>query len=105
MKFIRSRVDATKYSGNQTISEFEVSITKTGQNFSQPCTQGRLRSEPEALDVYDSGYFRCTAGLIDYVFNVNTGRFLQSYLAGYVDGEDNNDNTPYVAAGTCTKLD
>jgi len=40
-----------------------------------------------------------------YVFNPFTNRFFHIYTAGYISGLDNNDDTPYMAGGTCTKID
>jgi hypothetical protein len=42
---------------------------------------------------------------MDYQFNLRTNRFLGAYLEGYVDGKDNNDDTPFVSGGTCSKID
>ena len=37
--------------------------------------------------------------------NFNTLRFLNTYLKGYIDGVDDNSNTPFINVGTCTKID
>jgi hypothetical protein len=47
----------------------------------------------------------CSASLKDYVFNLKQGRFLAVYAVGYVNGFDNNDNTPAIDGGRCTKID
>jgi len=39
-----------------------------------------------------------------FVYSLETLRFLRSYLAGYIDGKDNNNNTPYIQIGTCSPL-
>ena len=46
--------------------------------------------------------FRCLGVRHDYRFNLENNRFL---LFGYFDGADNNENTPAVTGGTCTKID
>ena len=36
--------------------------------------------------------------------NKNSLRYIETYEIGYVDGKDNNDNTPYIEIGTCSPL-
>lgn len=50
------------------------------------------------------GTFRCDILFGEFLFNSKTKRFLKSYLVGYVSGEDNNNDTPAVMAGTCSPL-
>jgi hypothetical protein len=46
----------------------------------------------------------CDSGLYKVRMNKKTLRVLFAYLAGYEDGNDNNDNTPTIGIGTCTPL-
>lgn len=48
---------------------------------------------------------RCTAALESIVINLETMRFLSAYQVGFVEGEDNNNNTPWMMGGTCAKID
>jgi hypothetical protein len=50
------------------------------------------------------GVMRCSDIFGTLIFNMVTRRYLSSYLAGYTDGSDNNDNTPNIEIGVCTKL-
>ena len=43
--------------------------------------------------------------LPSYQFNLTNNRFLSIYDFGYIDGRDNNDETPSVSGGTCTKIE
>jgi hypothetical protein len=43
--------------------------------------------------------------LFEYKFNLKNYRFLRAYLAGYVNGMNENSDTPYVSGGTCIKTD
>ncbi len=47
--------------------------------------------------------FECSS-LIHALINVKTLRFMTWYPVGYVDGRDNNANTPYIAIGRCSKF-
>ena len=40
----------------------------------------------------------------EIAFSRTTMRFRAVYLVGYIDGKDNNDDTPSIKIGTCTKL-
>jgi hypothetical protein len=53
-----------------------------------------------------SGYniLRCNI-VYDYVFNLNTNRFLQISTNGFISRRDNNEDTPSINGGTCTKID
>jgi len=50
------------------------------------------------------GNFRCSIFFGEFVFNSKTKRFIKTYTAGYVGGEDNNNNTPAIMIGTCSKF-
>ena len=50
------------------------------------------------------GHFICDSFLGQFVFNEKTLRFIKSYIIGYHDEPKNNNNTPYVAGGTCAPL-
>jgi len=50
------------------------------------------------------GIFRCNMILGEFIFNSKSKRFIKTYTAGYLSGQDNNDNTPYVMIGTCSPL-
>jgi hypothetical protein len=47
----------------------------------------------------------CFAPYYLYSFNPKTNRFLKSTLYGFIDGDDSNVNQPYIAGGTCTKVE
>jgi len=40
----------------------------------------------------------------DVIFDKKTLRYLRTYIAGYVDGVNNNNNTPLIEIGTCSPL-
>ena len=50
------------------------------------------------------GLLNCGAIAGDFTFNFDSHRYLKTYSHGYVSGTDNNDDTPFVAGGTCTKI-
>ncbi len=50
------------------------------------------------------GVMRCNNLFGTFIFNTKTRRYLSTYIAGYIDGVDNNDNTPSIEIGICTKL-
>lgn len=46
----------------------------------------------------------CYASLEDVRVNLDKLRYLKTYLVGFIDGEDNDENTPFLEGGTCTKI-
>ncbi len=54
--------------------------------------------------ISNNGSFSCRVIGGDLDVNLSNGRFLQSYVWGYVDGEDNNDNTPNIEIGKCSRI-
>lgn len=64
----------------------------------------QLRSiNPLANFISQSG-FTCNAGGGDLIVDFDTLRFLKSYTWGYVDGVDDNSNTPHIEIGTCSRI-
>jgi len=54
--------------------------------------------------ISDQGSFSCRVIGGDLNVNLLNGRFLQSYVWGYVDGADDNNNTPNIEIGTCSRI-
>lgn len=48
----------------------------------------------------NEAHFTCFFG--EFKFNKNTGRFIRTFTAGYVDGLDNLENTPAIVIGNCS---
>ncbi|MGF1761730.1 hypothetical protein L4D76_28320, partial [Photobacterium sagamiensis] len=51
-----------------------------------------------------TGNIICNNDLGELKFSPNVGRFIKTYTSGYWSGEDNNNNTPYIERGKCSKL-
>ena len=51
-----------------------------------------------------SNDFICRLGLGQFFFSPESGRFMKTYTAGYWDGANNNDNTPNITRGRCSKI-
>jgi len=95
-----------KYGGShieegKQVSDYDITITDAGTDFDRPCS-----SNQKMVTIHDDdGGFRCGTITEDFVVNIKTLRFLRIYPLGYVSGQDNNDNTPSVSGGTCTRID
>jgi hypothetical protein len=103
MEWLKSRVENSKYLGDQRVNDYHVSITQSGGTYPMPCGNG-ARPDGTVVSIFEGGSFRCEAGLQDYAFNIGTNRFLVAYMVGFISGTDNNENTPAMSAGTCTKI-
>jgi len=51
----------------------------------------------------DTSRLECESSSVFWV-DFNTMRFLEAYPYGFIDGKDNNDNTPSMMGGTCAKI-
>jgi len=83
-------------------NDYNVSITPWGSNGPVDCRG----SDGSKTVTVAFGVLMCSTSPVQmYVFNPFTNRFFHIYTAGYISGLDNNDDTPYMAGGTCTKID
>ncbi|TIU80480.1 MAG: hypothetical protein E5W13_03095 [Mesorhizobium sp.] len=64
-----------------------------------------LDIEPPRLSIFPSGRVQCSSSLEDYDFNFGDLRYLRVYPVGFIDGQDNDRNTPNIEIGTCSRID
>ncbi|MEY5028045.1 MAG: hypothetical protein RLZ63_360 [Pseudomonadota bacterium] len=64
-----------------------------GESYSQKCGE-----------INNVGFLNCDIIGGQLKFNKNTLRFMTTYLFGYVDGYDTNDDTPSIRFGKCSPL-
>jgi hypothetical protein len=83
---------------SEMVLDYEVKVSVIGR-------EGLYCNTPngEPLAIYESGIFQCGL-LYKYRFDLNKLRYVEFYTAGFVDGIDNNDNTPAVTVGRCSKF-
>jgi hypothetical protein len=60
--------------------------------------------ENDCSEMSEYGILRCQISFGEFIFNSKTKRYLESYILGYIDGKDNNKNTPSVTIGKCSPL-
>jgi hypothetical protein len=102
---LRTNDDNSKFILRMTFidqaNNYNVSITPWGSNAPADCRG----SEGSKTVTAAFGVLMCTTSPIQmYVFNPFTNRFFRIYTAGYINGLD-NDDTPYIAGGACTKIE
>ena len=51
-----------------------------------------------------NGVLSCNLVFGELWFNKKTLRYMETYLAGYVDGRDEKGNTPYITIGKCSPI-
>jgi len=94
--------------GSRTIESYPVTITRAGTKDAQPCYAQTYQLQPafpgEVRADANFGEFSCSTLYRSYKLNMKQNRFLEIYEEGFVRG-DNNDDTPSIAAGTCTRID
>ena len=85
-----------------TVNRFIVTVTEAGSSLESPCRN--LKDYRSPVEFWDDGWLRCEAGLSEFRFNPVNNRFLKAYLVGYVGGDNDNENTPAITIGVCTKI-
>jgi hypothetical protein len=93
----------SKYEGSNFIETLTLTITLAGSNYAAQCFD-TTKSPKEAAIVVLFESVRCTANATEYIFNRSNNRYLAVYAIGYVSGRDDNENTPSMTGGTCTKI-
>jgi hypothetical protein len=105
MKFLKERTQRNVLGENETVNDYEITITETETNNAFPCRSAGTGIHTKIVVVGDDDNVACSARTYDFTFNVETNRFISVYLHGYADGIDSNENTPMVSGGTCAKID
>ena len=59
----------------------------------------------ETVKAYGETLKQCTGSYSHARFNKSTLRFSYFYLPGFTNGKDRDSDTPFVAVGTCSKID
>ena len=98
MKFVATRPVQT-FNRTEYLDDYNVSITPSDSPLPRDC-EG---NNDTGIVTVRLNAMRCSASVLDYMFDLNTNRFLQIHAAGYFNGNNDNDNIPYMAGGTCTK--
>ncbi len=102
--FLRTRTDQTTINYPIQFDDYNVTITESGSDFTIDCYRdGEGNSKIVSFNKFSRG--QCKTGSMEYVFNLKTNSFLQIYSAGYKRGQDNNNDTPSISGGTCTKME
>ena len=55
-------------------------------------------------DVSQPGMLICLSSGLEFKFSTKSGRFLMTHTAGYWEGRDDTDNSPFISIGLCSKL-
>ena len=92
LKYVRTAAEGDEHSAT---------VTSDGRNDSLPCVSNRM----QLVQLNERGVLICRTEFYDYRFNLKSGRFVETYLMGYVDGQNTNDDTPMVSGGRCTKIE
>jgi hypothetical protein len=101
LKFLRSRTQKNTFNVDEAVTDYEVTATQAGENFAAPCLGGNKTEV--TVDQY--GMVECEWAMGELRFNSRNNRFILAYLRGYINGKDNNDDTPSMSGGICTKID
>jgi len=78
--------------------EYDVTITEEG-DASVSC----LESREKLPSINKYGFLECSRmGLIEYKFNFINHRFIEIYKGGYINGANDDNDSPKLSGGLCT---
>ena len=103
LQFISTDIRKNIRGDYEAVGNFRAKITK--QQSHMPSSWFPGECETNIAVKLDDPWFSCSSGPSHYNINLGLHRFLSAYMAGYVDGSENNDAMPSVSAGLCTQLD
>lgn len=103
LKHLRTFSEKNIFGKSETFTEFRMRMTEVGEKDEYRCYH--VSKHTDEVTIGEAGYLTCNGSdLTEYRFDFKTNRFLRAYLQGYVGGADNNNDTPSVTIGTCTKI-
>jgi hypothetical protein len=103
LKFVDTQKGVLSNDKDTIYKNFSVTVTEAGSNIATPCIQ--LGVDRPTVPIGNYPGFTCYVGYSEHSFNLANNRYLKVYDIGYTDGHDNNENTPAVSGGVCTKID
>lgn len=65
-------------------------VNEMGSEFAWPCS-------------LNDQTFNCTT-FGEFFISLETLRYIKTYIVGYLEGVDSNENTPHIEIGTCSRL-
>jgi len=85
---------------------YRINITEAGSDYSYPCP-GKAPGKAFDFNLAEiNKIITCSVLLSEYRFNIDNHRFLQFHGGEFLEGRDSNDSeTPFIAGGTCTKIE
>jgi hypothetical protein len=107
MEYKGRRENQPEY-GKETVDDYNVEIVQSGTAEPRDCIvpDSDYSEKGWVVGVWSDGTVEnCHDFITTYKFNLRTGRFLSIYAIGYIDGKDDDSNTPVISGGTCTKID
>lgn len=81
---------------------YEIDIVPVGSKDRRRCRKDLSLPDDDIFIRF--GVAKCDYLLNDFKINLSTGRFMMIYPIGFLDGQDNYENTPSITVGTCTKI-
>lgn len=104
IRFLGTRTEKIAEGLEMKARDHTLTITPTGTSRANPCVDPRKGSGAPLTLYENDDVLECSASLHIYKFNIRANRFLSAYLHGFVEGDDDGQDTPSVAGGMCTKI-
>jgi len=97
LRYLRTRTEHVGDFASYDLDDYMVFITKEGEEFNALMGGGCFREggdKPTDPSIDQYGYLSCKSGFSEYKFNYKNNRFLRFYTIGYVNGQDDDGDTP-----------
>ncbi len=94
--------NSQKWKGAALRTSSKILVNKKNNKWTMKEFDSSLENECTQPNEY--GVMSCNKIFGEFHFSTKTRRYISTYIAGYIDGRNNNDNTPYVEIGVCSKL-
>jgi hypothetical protein len=93
------------YAGQSYTDDYFVTITPSGSDKMEACKTYYKEASDRIEFTRDVGRGDCQTFLHRYIFGLKYKRFLRTFESGgYVNGMDEETDTPSISGGTCTKI-
>jgi hypothetical protein len=95
IRYLETKKETLAEGITETYGYYEISIIDSGKSLALPCWS--LGGEHIGkMDRYKQ--IDCSAGVRDYRLNFEYKMFLETYVIGYVEGQDGNDDTSSISS-------
>lgn len=84
---------------NETAMGYKVEVAEPGNKSTVNC----LDAEGSTVSISQNGYLSCS-DFEEFKFNFENLRYMSIYSFGFINGENDNSDTPHITIGECSRF-